>query len=98
MRSILFTVIAFVAVLLLADAHAVAATDQELRPEVVIVPSDDGRIEEFRKAGQLFMIKVTPRKGKPYFLVDADGDGDFDRRVTEFSPKMLIPAWEIFTW
>ncbi|NLO53692.1 MAG: DUF2782 domain-containing protein, partial [Gammaproteobacteria bacterium] len=41
-------------------------------------------------------VKVTPKKGKPYFLVRADGsEGNFIRAD---KPEMRIPSWEIFSW
>ncbi|MDP2146642.1 MAG: DUF2782 domain-containing protein, partial [Pseudomonas sp.] len=41
-------------------------------------------------------IKVTPKGGKPYFLVRADGtDANF---IRSDQPDMLIPSWKIFEW
>ena len=45
--------------------------------------------------GFLYAIKVTPKGGKPYFLVRADGDSNF---IRSDNPDMLIPQWEIFSW
>ena len=46
--------------------------------------------------GFLYAIKITPKGGKPYFLVRADGsEGNF---IRSDQPDMLIPAWEIFKW
>ncbi len=45
---------------------------------------------EYRQNGFLYAIKVTPKNGKPYFLVRADGsDGNF---IRSDQPDMLIPA------
>ncbi|HAV06895.1 MAG TPA: DUF2782 domain-containing protein, partial [Pseudomonas sp.] len=53
-------------------------------------------VEEYRVNGFLYAVKVTPKHGKPYFLVRADGnDGNF---VRSDQPDMLIPAWKIFSW
>ena len=54
-------------------------------------------IEEFEDRGVRY-IKVTPRKGPPYYLIDSDGDGDMDTRRNELAPNLLIPSWTIFTW
>ncbi len=35
-------------------------------------------IEEYRVAGRLHTIKVTPARGPTYYLTDADGDGQID--------------------
>ncbi|MEX6500512.1 DUF2782 domain-containing protein [Pseudomonas zhanjiangensis] len=65
-------------------------------PDVTIRQEGDKTIEEYRVNGFLYAIKVTPKIGKPYFLVRADGsDGNF---VRSDQPDMLIPAWEIFKW
>ena len=35
-------------------------------------------IEEYRVAGQLRVVKITPRRGPTYYLVDSNGDGKLD--------------------
>lgn len=65
-------------------------------PEVTIVQKGDKTVEEYRLNGFLYAVKVTPKKGKPYFLVRADGsDGNFIRAD---KPELRIPSWEIFSW
>ncbi|NLY13134.1 MAG: DUF2782 domain-containing protein [Gammaproteobacteria bacterium] len=65
-------------------------------PDVTIVQKGDKTIEEYRLNGFLYAVKVTPKKGKPYFLVRADGsDGNFIRAD---KPELRIPSWEIFSW
>ncbi len=65
-------------------------------PDVTIRQDGDKTIQEYRQNGFLYAIKVTPKGGKPYFLVRADGsDGNF---IRSDNPDMLIPAWEIFKW
>lgn len=49
-------------------------------PQVTITKQEAQTIEEYRVGGRLFMIKVTPRDGVPYYLVDDVGDGKFSRR------------------
>ena len=49
-------------------------------PDVTIVQKGDKTVEEYRLNGFLYAVKVTPKKGKPYFLVRADGsEGNFIR-------------------
>jgi hypothetical protein len=69
-----------------------------LEPEVTIIRQQDRTIEEYRINGQLYMIKVTPSKGYPYYLVDADGDGNLETRRNELDPRILVPSWVIFRW
>jgi len=73
-----------------------AATN--LEPEVTIVDGTEGRIEEYRMSGRLYMIKITPKKGREYYLVDSDGDGHMDSRRNELAPNLLIPSWVLIRW
>lgn len=69
-----------------------------LEPKVTIHEDDRGVIEEYRLNGSLYMIKITPTSGVPYYLVDADGDGELESRRNELDPDVMIPAWMIFRW
>ncbi|VVO14562.1 DUF2782 domain-containing protein [Pseudomonas fluorescens] len=65
-------------------------------PDVTIRTEGDNLIQEYRQNGFLYAIKITPKVGKPYFLVRADGsDGNF---IRSDQPDMLIPSWKIFEW
>ena len=66
--------------------------------EVVITPKNDSQIEEYRINGALYMIKVTPTKGPPYYLVDTDGDGVMETRRHNVEADVLIPRWTILRW
>jgi hypothetical protein len=67
-------------------------------PEITIIQRDDATIEEYRVGGQIYMIKVTPKKGIPYFLVDTDGDGRLDSRRSELAEDLMVPSWTLFRW
>lgn len=62
-------------------------------PEVTIVPKEKETHEEHRINGRLYMIKVIPKKGPPYYLIDTEGNGQFTK--SEFSPQIAIPMWVI---
>ena len=66
--------------------------------EVKIKEEKDETISEFRINGQLYMIRITPKKGTPYYLVDSDGDGNLETRWNELAPELLIPAWVLLRW
>lgn len=68
--------------------------DADLEPQITIVQRGDERIEEFRVKGRLYMIKVTPTHGKPYFLIDQRGDGQM-RKYDDLSPNFQVPLWVI---
>lgn len=79
-----------------APSEAESIGDAE--PKVTIVRQKEQVIEEYRINGQLYMIKVTPKKGKPYYLVDADGDGNLESRRNDLVPSSLVPTWVLFRW
>jgi hypothetical protein len=72
------------------------AGDSELEPEVTIVKKKDMVIEEYRVKGKLYKIKITPKVGKPYFMIDARGDGEFSRQDGPDGSNLRPPQWVIF--
>ncbi len=66
-----------------------------LEPEVTITTTETQRVEEFRIGGRLYMIKVTPRGGPPFYLVDQKGDGNFSR-MDHLDSGFRPPQWVIF--
>lgn len=80
----------------LPDAAAVEEAE-ELQPEVTIRRRGDAEVEEYRVNGRLYMVKITPSRGYPYYLIDSDGDGDFDTRRNELDPPN-INQWILFRW
>jgi hypothetical protein len=67
-------------------------------PDVTIIQGEDRTIAEYRIHGRLYMIKVTPRKGPPYYMVDTDGDGNLESRSGELNEDLLIPSWTLMEW
>ena len=68
--------------------------DPALEPQVTIVTRDGNKEEQFRVNGKLYMIKVTPPHGTPYYLVEPKGDGAWVRRdVTDSG--LRVPMWVI---
>lgn len=63
-------------------------------PSVTIRPSSQGRVIEYRANGRLYMLKVIPRVGKPYYLVDQKGDGQFARQDS-LDSGLRPPMWVI---
>ncbi len=51
-------------------------------------------VEEYRVAGQLRMVKVTPSRGAPYYLYDKNGDGRMDNDKDGVSPVY----WKLYSW
>lgn len=47
--------------------------------EVVITAGKSITLHEYRRDGQIYKVKVVPKKGRPYYLVDSNGDGNLDQ-------------------
>lgn len=70
------------------------APDVNDAPAVTIKPSSQGRVIEYRANGRLYMLKVIPRVGKPYYLIDQRGDGQFARQDS-LDSGLRPPMWVI---
>jgi hypothetical protein len=68
--------------------------DPALEPQVTIQRRGSDTVEEFRLNGRLYMIKVTPAHGVPYYLIDDVGRGDFARRDS-YDTGTRPPMWVI---
>lgn len=75
-----------------------AVSDGDQEPEVTITQREDAQVEEYRVKGKLYMVKITPKVGKPYYLVDAKGDGVFSPYMPEDARKLSVPMWLIKSW
>jgi hypothetical protein len=62
-------------------------------PEVTITTKGADRHEEYRIAGRLYMVKVIPKKGRPYYLVDKEGRGEFVK--DDIQSGVNPPMWVI---
>jgi hypothetical protein len=71
-----------------------AADDSADEPQVTITKQAEQTIEEYRANGVLYMIKITPKHGVPYYLVDDRGDGKFSRREG-LDSGLRPPRWII---
>ena len=73
------------------------AFDSALEPQVTIVKSERETKEEFRINGKLYMVKITPAVGPAYYLVDRQGDGQFEQMDSPV-PVTKPPMWVIHSW
>ena len=75
----------------------VIVNGEVIEPEVKIIKQEEGTIYEYRINGQLYMVKIQPVKGPAYYLVDRDGDGEFDSRSTD-PTNISVPQWILMRW
>jgi hypothetical protein len=73
----------------------VKTAEENATPEITIRKEKEQTIEEYRIRGRLYMVKVTPKHGKPYYLVDLNGEGHFIRR-DEVTSIPIVPQWVLF--
>ena len=71
---------------------------EEGAPTVTIRDQSNGdRVEEYRTAGKVTMVRITPKHGKPYYLYDDNHDGRMDR--SDIERNAVSPVyWTIAEW
>ena len=67
------------------------------QPEVRIIKKKDTVIEEYRVNGKIRYIKITPRSGPAYYMVDKDGDGVVETRENDLD-NPPINQWILLEW
>jgi hypothetical protein len=72
--------------------------EEELEPEVQLKTYENRSVEEYRINGNLYMIKIKPKFGPAYYLVDDTGTGELDLRRTASGRDIVIPRWTLLTW
>jgi hypothetical protein len=71
--------------------------DPSLEPQVTIIKRGIDTVEEYRIGGRLYMLKVIPPTGRPYYLVDNLGNGVFTRQ-DNFDTGFRVPMWVIHSF
>lgn len=72
----------------------ISADDNPDEPQVTIIKKEGETIEEYRVNGQLYMMKITPAHGVPYYLHKEDQDGGWINSGP--NQPLIIPKWTIF--
>lgn len=73
-------------------------SDAELQPDITLREGETRTAEEYRINGNLYMVKITPTVGVPYYLVDNDGSGDMDLHRGGSAADINIPQWALLSW
>ncbi len=68
-----------------------------LEPEVTIIEREDEILYEYSVNGQVYMVRIQPKRGPAYYLLDMDGDGDYDVQGND-PAKIVVPHWVFFRW
>lgn len=72
--------------------------DEQVEPTVTIRDEEGKRIEEYSRGGQVYMVKVIPDKGVPYYYVDSDGDGRLETAPTKDLEQVRPVYWKVKEW
>jgi hypothetical protein len=70
---------------------------EPLEPEVTIRRTEREVVYEYRRNGQLYMVRVQPRFGPPYHFVDVNNDGTLDYQPGE-PVRNNINQWILYRW
>ncbi len=73
--------------------------NEQVEPSVVITEKKGERIEEYSRDGRVYMVKITPIKGPPYYYLDEDGDGQLELSDPDNGQGRVRPAyWKLKEW
>ncbi len=71
---------------------------ETMEPDITIIRKGKETIQEYRRGGRLYMIKVVPAVGPPYYFLDTNGDGKMDERRSELDRGSEINMWKLLEW
>jgi len=71
---------------------------EQVAPTVTIHTEGNGdRVEEYREGGKVYMVRIVPVRGKPYYLYDDDRNGRLDR--SDADRHTIAPVyWTLYEW
>lgn len=73
--------------------------EEQIEPTVTIREEEGRQIEEYRMNGQVYMVKITPIGGIPYYYIDTDGDGRLELDTTQQALNPVQPVhWKLLEW
>ncbi|MGB3620902.1 DUF2782 domain-containing protein [Ketobacter sp. MCCC 1A13808] len=64
-------------------------------PDITIVQEQDKVMHIHQINGKIYGVRVVPKQGVPYSLVDTNGDGNFTRNAGD---RILVPEWVLISW
>jgi hypothetical protein len=72
---------------------------EQIEPTVRIIEEEERTIEEYTSNGTVYMVKITPKKGVPYYYIDTDGDGKLELDPSQQALNPVQPVyWKIKEW
>ncbi|WP_260839185.1 DUF2782 domain-containing protein [Methylomonas koyamae] len=80
------------------DLPAPVQSGEEMEPDITIIRKGKDTIQEFRRNGKLYMVKIQPQVGPPYYMLDTNGDGEMDVKKNDLEDNTNINKWTLFEW
>jgi hypothetical protein len=75
-----------------------SVVESDIEPRVTIEEHSNRVVEEYRVNNKLYMVKITPTIGAPYYLIDDDGSGELEYRRNSGGRDIRVPQWTLFSW
>jgi len=73
--------------------------DEDIEPQIRITTEDDKVIEEYSYNGRVYLVKVTPDHGVPFYYMDVDGDGQLELQKNDNALNPVQPIlWKVKQW
>ena len=72
-------------------------TGEAVEPDITIRESGGEIVYEYRVRGVLYMVRVQPQFGPPYYYYDINGDGLIDAQERS-TRNTSVPQWVLFEW
>ena len=69
----------------------------ELEPSINLKSYDNRTVEEYSNNNNVYMLKITPKAGAPYYLVDPDGSGEMEWK-RDTNADVSPPRWTLREW
>ena len=80
------------AIVSLTLAPTASVLAQSAEPNITVRQEQDRTIREYRVNNRLYAIEIRPAQGAGFFLVDHDGNGNFERQEGE---QVAVPQWAL---
>jgi hypothetical protein len=73
-------------------------TEADFAPQVRLRDYENRTVEEFSVNGNVYMVRIQPAAGAPYYLVDTDGSGDMEWNRGGPGFDTQVPQWALISW
>ncbi len=68
-------------------------------PVVTVRKEGNDTVEEYRRNGKIFMVRIMPTDGPAHYYVDRTGNGRLDRNPLDNTPGPISPVYfKIYDW